>query len=196
MRLAIYLFVIAAILQGGSYANNIGEIRLECSRVTKSEMVSVNDIVTLGETLSGDSGTSSLFPCWLDLNLQEPVKNLNGNILANWPSLMRKSSSPEKALKRYLTTGQQFHLWYHSDIFSPSWETSIRNVRKIHSYASFYVESLNSSTSKLTATPEDNPTGFQPNLKLWKAFKMDLREFYKGSQSVEFEKSDPKFKMN
>ncbi|CAG7687114.1 unnamed protein product [Allacma fusca] len=166
--------------------------------------------------MPGDSGTSFVFPCWFDLNLartgQEFARKYFGELvfanvfglvaaLADSPTrrvlfLTGKSNTPEKAFKRYLASVQQVHLWYHSDILSSWWATSIRNVRKIHSYASFYVESLNSSVSKLTATRENNLMGFQPNKKLWKAFKMDLRQFSNGSQSAEFENSDPKFKLN
>ncbi|CAG7823961.1 unnamed protein product [Allacma fusca] len=178
--------------------------------------VSISDILNVGESLPGDSGTTSMFPCWFDLNLartgQKFARKYFGQIffahalslillLSDYQTrrvlfLTRKSDTPEKAFKRYLATAQQIHLWYHSDILSPEWAKSITNVRKIHSYVLFYVDSLNITNSKFTATREENPTGFQPNERLWKAFKMDLDNFDRRDRFMEFDYSAPKFKFN
>ncbi|CAG7663172.1 unnamed protein product [Allacma fusca] len=209
------LFLLLIILKCGNCTKD-QNARPECALPNNSTTVSINDILKLGENSSGDSGTTSIFPCWFNLDLSRTgqifAQKYYGQILfANVMSLIlllsdyqtrrvlfltQKSETPDKASKRYLATAQQIHLWYHSDILSPDWAKSVTNVRKVHSYASFYVDSLNGTESKLTATPKENPTGFQPNERLWSAFKLDLGNFDTRTRPQEFDYSAPKFKFN
>ncbi|CAG7728112.1 unnamed protein product [Allacma fusca] len=200
----------------GNCARLTDQAQEECLRPNKLQKISITDVLKLGETLPLDSRTTSLFPCWFDLELARTGQRFARKYLAqisfaNGMSLIlllsdyqtrrvlfltQKSETPEKAFKRYTATMQQIVVWFESDILSPNWVRSVTNVRKIHSHASSHVKSLNSTASKFTVTPEENETGFQPNGNLWKAFKMDLAQMRYEVQPTEFDYSTPKFKFN
>ncbi|CAG7659340.1 unnamed protein product [Allacma fusca] len=211
-----YLLLIITISQLGNCASDIDKTREECLRSNKLQTVSITDILKLGESLPWDSGTTSLFPCWFDLELARTGQRFARKyapqlyfanamslilLLSDYQSrrvlfLTQKSETPEKAFKRYTATMQQIAIWLDSDILSPTWAMSVTNVRKVHSRAASRVICLNSTASKFTATPEENPTGFQPNENLWKAFKTDLAQLRYEAQPTEFDYTTPKFKIN
>ncbi|CAG7727705.1 unnamed protein product [Allacma fusca] len=178
-------------------------------------MVSGKDDLKLSEYVPVTSKTAPLFPPWFDLELARTGQKFSCKyfaqlVFANIMSLVvslsdlptrralfltRKSNTPERAFKRYVSTAQQVHLWYHSDILDPSWAKSISNVREIHNYASNYLESLNPPVLKSPVHPEDNPKDFQPNERLWKAFKMDLAKLNYEDQPTDYHYSAPKFQF-
>ncbi|CAG7729842.1 unnamed protein product, partial [Allacma fusca] len=208
MRLPIYcLLLIAEISRGEKCARHIDKTQEECSTLSISKMVSAEDNLKLSEHVPGAPETAPLFPPWFDLELARTgqefackyfaqlvfanIMSLVGG-LADLPTrraifLTRKSNTPERAFKRYLSTAQQVHLWYHSDILDPSWAKSISTVREIHIYVINYLESLNSTASKFNVNPENNLTGFQPNERLWTAFKMDIAKLNSEDQPLEME---------
>ncbi|CAG7716615.1 unnamed protein product, partial [Allacma fusca] len=190
---------------------------LECSQ---KKFIPVKKIFELGQLSAGDSGSTSTFPCWLDVKLARIGQNFAQKyfghmFFAHALSLVAllsdeqtrrvlvltgKSDTPDKSARRYLATAQQIHLWYHSDILSPQWTQSVEKVREIHSFVAFYVDTLNDTYANIKVA-EEKRSGFKPNEKMWEAFNLDIKNFDREkilSQSVHFNISlpKPKFKFN
>ena len=172
---------------------------LECN-VRPQDTVSVTNILSEGQDLYGESGNPPRFPCWFNLGLaragqQFASKNIAQVGLAHFLSLVplvgnqqlrralystHRSNTPETAFKRYTATALHVQLWYKADILSPEWMKSLLTVRRIHDGTGKYLNQLRKSNKtdfyRPLVTEASNAGRFQPNKRIWNAFKADLAQ--------------------
>ena len=53
-----------------------------------------------------------------------------------------RSNTPETAFKRYTVTALHITVWYKTDVLSPEWMKSLRNLRRIHDGVGKYFSEL------------------------------------------------------
>ncbi|CAG7786286.1 unnamed protein product [Allacma fusca] len=167
----------------------------ECS-FKANDIIPVNKVWEIGVESYGDTKSPSTFPCWFDLDLaragQKFARKYFGHILfANSLSsillhsdrqarevllLARNNFLPEKITKTSLATAQQILLWYQSDILSPEWSMSLKNVREIHLSVSKRLKEKDTSSGRKAALEDNSVFRSKTNTKMWETFRMDIRK--------------------
>ena len=183
-------------------ANNVtAELGDQVCSVNPKDSIPVENILSEGQDLYGESGNPPGFPCWCDPELARAgqkfaVKNYVqiglGHILslilmlANQQSrrvlyVTNRSNTPETAFKRYTVTALHITVWYKTDVLSPEWMKSLRNLRRIHDGAGKYFSELHLTNQTdfhkpLVTEESGKEQEFKPNKKVWDAFNADLAE--------------------